>query len=299
MRVLWTAIIPLLLACQSWAAKQEVIETRTVELAPTASDAVLPISVWHDVEEPPQGLKHIETVVVGTGFFIDTEGDFITAAHVVDSLDAFKGQPNMSNARLTVTIRDRSGDGSAVRFTITDRDYDHDLVLCHVPGFRAVKLQKATIPKGANVDTGRPFASLAISTASPVTGRFILLSGFPLGSWTPTIQVGMVAATRTITPDTMYQAVIHKDGAELLQISVSGNHGNSGGPVIELQSGRVIGVIDQFVPALLQIGQLVYDANTFSASGIMLAAPAKWVEALLEKNHVKSEGVPAGKLAIQ
>jgi hypothetical protein len=28
----------------------------------------------------------------------------------------------------------------------------------------------------------------------------------------------------------------------------------------------------------------------------MFAVPAKWVEVLLEKNHIKSEGVPAGKL---
>jgi S1-C subfamily serine protease len=195
---------------------------------------------------------------------------------------------------LTVTIRQRSGDGSAVQFTITDRDYDHDLVLCHIPGFRAVKPQKTTIPKGA----AQPFASLAISTASPVTGRFILRSGFPLGSWTPTVQVGMVAATKLITPNTMYQTVIHKDGDDLLQISVSGNYGNSGGPVIELQSGLVIGVVDQFVPAPLEMGQPVFNSTTFSASGIMLAAPAKWVEALLDKNHIKSRGVDAGKLVI-
>jgi S1-C subfamily serine protease len=136
---------------------------------------------------------------------------------------------------------------------------------------------------------------------APQTGRFVIVSGFPLGSWTPTIQVGMVAATKTIYPNgissALIQASIHKNWGDLLQISVNANHGNSGGPVIDLNTGQVIGVIDQLVPAPLQLGgQQILDQNTFSASGIMLAAPAKWVEALLEKNHIKSEGVAAGKL---
>jgi S1-C subfamily serine protease len=109
----------------------------------------------------------------------------------------------------------------------------------------------------------------------------------------------MVAATRTIYPNGIQfeGATIRKDRGDLLQISVSANHGNSGGPVIDLNSGQVIGVIDQFVPGPVQInGKQILDPSTFSASGIMLAAPAKWIEALLEKNHIKSEGVPAGKL---
>jgi S1-C subfamily serine protease len=107
----------------------------------------------------------------------------------------------------------------------------------------------------------------------------------------------MVAATKIINPNATYRGTIHKDGGELLQISVSANHGNSGGPVIDVTSGQVIGVIDQVVPSSLQFGgQQILEPNTFSASGIRLAAPAKWVEALLEKNPIKSEAVPSGRL---
>lgn len=144
-----------------------------------------------------------------------------------------------------------------------------------------------------------PFASLAISAVAPRTGQVFVASGFPLGSLTPTIQLALVAATETIYPNGMSAGLIHGDGRDHLHISVKGNHGNSDGPVIDLNSGQLLGVIDQLVPAPLQLGgKQILDAKTFSASGIMLASPAKWVEALLEKNHLKTEGIPAGRLVI-
>jgi S1-C subfamily serine protease len=144
-------------------------------------------------------------------------------------------------------------------------------------------------------ESASPFASLAISKAEPKTGQFVLVSGFPLGSWTATVQFGMVAATKSRYPSGVQPTTIRKDSENLLQISVDANHGNSGGPVIDLESRRVIGVMDAFVPAPLQLGQQIYNPSTFSASGIMFAVPAKWVEVLLEKNHIRSQDVAAGK----
>lgn len=60
-----------------------------------------------------------------------------------------------------------------------------------------------------------------------------------------------------------------------------------------------MGVILQLVPAPMEIGgHTRYDSGTFAMSGLMLAAPASWVEALLERNHIKSQGIPAGKFVI-
>jgi S1-C subfamily serine protease len=106
----------------------------------------------------------------------------------------------------------------------------------------------------------------------------------------------MVAATKSRHPRRVTSPTIRKDSDGLLQISVEASHGNSGGPFIDLESQRVTGVLDAFVPAPLQPGQQIYNPTTFCASGIMLAVPAKWVEALLEKNHIKSDDVPAGRL---
>jgi S1-C subfamily serine protease len=295
MRRLWRIAVALLVACPLSVAQKRDLQDMVVGLAPTASEAVIPIQVWENIVET-DGQTHPDLLVVGTGFLIDKDGDFITAGHVVDALAEIQKDPKVRSANMSAMIAQRQGGGGSMPFKITDRDADHDIVLCHLPFVHGLTPLKATFINGGNVDTAHPYASLAVAVVPPVTGRFVLVSGYPVGSWTPAVQFGMVAATKNINPMGMYKGVIHKDGGELLQISVSANHGNSGGPVIDIESGKVIGVIDQFVPAPLQVGgKQILDAGTFSASGIMLAAPAKWVDALLEKNHIKSEGTVGGK----
>jgi S1-C subfamily serine protease len=296
LKLLCPALLALFLVCGFASAQTKDLQSQLVGLAPTASDAVIPISVWFDILKPSNGQQPVNMTVVGTGFFVNSKGDFITAGHVIDSLDELKKDPKVANARLTATLRQRRDEGGAMAFKIIDRDWDHDLVLCHLPGINGLVPLKATFINGGNVDVAHPFASLAISTAVPVTGRFVVVSGFPLGSWTPAVQLGSIAATKTLTPLGMFSSLIHRDGGELLQVSVNANHGNSGGPVIDLYTGKVVGVIDQIVPAPLQFGGLqILQPGTFSASGIMLVSPAKWVEALLEKNRIKSEAIAGGK----
>ena len=292
-KAFYPIFVGLLLACPSHAQKD--IQSLTIALSATASDAVLPISVFVVFADSPQ---HADSRVVGTGFLIDRTGDFITAGHVIDSLNPLKGNPKIADAQLTARIRNRASGGSERQIRIIDRDDDHDLVLCHVPGVNAVTPSKSNMPKNTEPDAVMPFASLAISTVEPKTGQFVLVSGFPLGTWISTVQFGMVAATRSRYPTDVAPPNVRKDREALLQVSVSANHGNSGGPVIDLESGEVIGVLDAFLPAPLQFGQQIYDSSTFAASGIMFAVPAKWVELLLEKNHIKSEGVAAGKLVV-
>ena len=270
-----------------------------VDLAPTASEAVIPIQIWADVARPSDGMLEVHFVVIGTGFFVDRKGDFITAGHVIDALADAQKQPNVKTASLTAGIpqKNLNGGGGSSKFDVIERDPDHDIVLCHLPTVHGIVPLKPTFVGGGNVDVANPYASLAVSTGQPVTGRFVVVSGFPLYAWTPAVQFGMVAATKYINPNNrvFYEGVIHKDGGELLQISVSGNHGNSGGPVIDLETGKVVGMIDQFVPAPLQLGKQILTPDTFSSSGIMLAAPAKWIEALLEKHNIKSEALAGEK----
>ena len=148
-------------------------------------------------------------------------------------------------------------------------------------------------------DLARPFASLAISRRAPQVGRFAVVSGFPLGSVSPTIQLGLVSAVLTHYPSETPIVGVPKDGSFLLQISVSGNHGNSGGPVIDLNSEEVIGLILQIVPAPLAVGgPLHYDPGAFDMSGIMLAAPALWIESMLARHNIKSIGIRTGSFVV-
>jgi S1-C subfamily serine protease len=270
---------------------------------PTAFYAVLPIYAWVDTTVPGQEGK-IASIVIGTGFVVNNQGDFITAGHVASTMAIGTG-PNKLRVRLTVGLRQKKAGISGLPFKVVEIDSNHDLALCHIEGQRGVSFSKSGVqkiahpeqPGGLTADEiSEPFASLAIDQDAPQAGRFILVSGFPLGSWTPAIQFGLLSATETRYPDAPI-ARVQKDNFELLQISVSGNHGNSGGPVIDLRSGRVVGVILSIVPAPLAIGgQQIWNDENFDMSGIMLAAPAKWVNALLSRNGENSEGIREGKL---
>jgi S1-C subfamily serine protease len=210
--------------------------------------------------------------VVGSGFLVNTDGYYVTAAHV---LQLYK--PN--SAQLTVIVKQRRfGGGSGFWFDVVERDEQHDLALCKLKGFVTRKPDKKN-PKR----TIFPISSLDVSSEILQQGQFIAIVGFPLGSWNSAVQFGTVAATETVNPNL---PGVPAGRRELIQISASGNQGNSGGPVISLRTGKVIGVIDQAIPAPLWSNQPV---PVMQNSGIMLAVPASWVSALLDRNHVKAE----------
>ncbi len=132
--------------------------------------------------------------------------------------------------------------------------------------------------------TPTPFASINVAKAPAVTGQFVVLAGFPLGSWNPAIQLGTIAATETVSPNA---GRVPAGQRELLQISVSGNKGNSGSPVVSLRTGDVVGVVIQEIPAPLY-SNIESPLPFGQSSGIMLAAPASWIQELLKKHNVTS-----------
>jgi S1-C subfamily serine protease len=302
-RAVVVPMLCMLLGSVTPAQTHKDIQQLVLDETPTAFYASLPVYAWVDHSVPGQEGK-FGAAVIGTGFAVNNEGDFITAGHVASTTEVGSGS-NKLKIRLTVGLRQKKAGISGVSFKVVEIDADHDLALCHVDGPRGVTFAETGLEKIAHPEQpggltaeemSEPFASLAIDHNAPRAGRFILVSGFPLGSWTPAIQFGLLSATETLFPDAPI-ARLPKDTSELLQISVSANHGNSGGPVIDLRSGRVVGVILSIVPAPLVIGgQQIWSDQGFEMSGIMLAAPAKWVDALLSKHGVKSEGTRAGKL---
>lgn len=223
-------------------------------------------SVWYDQPGNPPNMQ-----VVGTAFLVTPDGYFVTAAHV---LQEYKPK----SAQMTVGWRQRSGDMSGLWFDVIEKDEAHDLALCKI----SAPLGRFTVNKD-NPGTEHPIASLRVSTGQPTTGEFIAIAGFPLGSWTPAIQFGTVAATSTTNPNA---GRVPAGQRELLQISASGNKGNSGSPVVELATGEVIGVIVQAEPAPLFSS--VQGIPFAQSSGIMLAVPASWVRDLLKRHDIQS-----------
>src|SRR5271169_3973543 len=144
------------------------IENQLKRASHNVEFAVLPI--WYN--DP----NFVNTRVVGTGFLVTPDGYFITAAHVLE-------QYKPKSAQVTAGLRQRSGDMSGLWFDVIEKDEAHDLALCRT----AVPLAKFAEQK-KNPGTEHPTASLRLSTSQPVTGEFIAIAGFPLGSWNPAVQ---------------------------------------------------------------------------------------------------------------
>src|SRR5947209_426932 len=142
----------------------------------------------------------------GTGFVYDTKGDIVTNEHVVDSATS-------------VTVK--FSDGSAYKGTIVGTDATTDLAVVHV-----------SAPSSKLVP-------LALADSSQVSvGDGVVAIGNPFGL-DGTVTSGIVSALgREISSpdDTPIEGAIQTDAAI--------NHGNSGGPLLNLH-GEVIGITSQ------------------------------------------------------
>jgi putative serine protease PepD len=154
---------------------------------------------------PQQGQK---SQAEGTGFVIDKKGDIMTAEHVVANASAIK-----------VTF----SDGSTAKATLVgnpDKSTDTAVIHVDVP---ASKLHPLALGNSAAVQPGQTVVAI----------------GSPFGL-TETMTAGIVSAVnRTITAPNQFSIT----GA--IQTDAAINHGNSGGPLIDVNTNTVIGVNDQ------------------------------------------------------
>jgi 2-alkenal reductase len=143
-----------------------------------------------------------EATAMGSGAIISSEGYIVTNNHVVDGAES-----------LEVIL----ADGTHIPAQLIGVDPFADLAVVKVDG---------TMPAVAvwgNSDTLEP-------------GEAVIAIGSPLGDFQNTVTVGVVSATgRSIDTGSGYQM----EG--LIQTDAAINHGNSGGPLVNL-AGQVVGI---------------------------------------------------------
>jgi putative serine protease PepD len=163
---------------------------------------------------------------IGTGFEIDSKGDIMTAEHVVSGAST-----------ITVTFQD----GSTVKATLVGSDSSTDSAVIHVD-VPAAQLHPLKLGNSSSV----------------LPGQTVVAIGTPLSpSYSESMSAGIVSAiNRTITAPNGFSI------PGTIQTDAAINHGNSGGPLIDVATNTVIGINDQ-IPA----GTV--DANV----GIGFAAP--------------------------
>jgi S1-C subfamily serine protease len=239
------------------------LEGQLMKVSHVAEWAVLPIERNVGGEKPIEG-------VVGTGFLINDEGYFVTAAHVLSR--------NIAEYNVALRVPENLGQWGE-SFDVVGKDSRLDIALCRIKGFDSLARMHPKPPPGVPHVNPPRYATLKLSNEPVRLGQFVVVAGFPLFSELPMVQFGNVAAAKTFTLlSPMY-------APDQFEVSVAASGGDSGGPVIDLDTGRVVGVM---VEGSFRTKDQVL--------GLAIAAPAKWVGEILEKNGVQSQYKAPGPL---
>ena len=143
-----------------------------------------------------------DQTVSGTGFFITDQGYIVTNNHVVEG---------------TKEVNIVLSDGTQEKATIVGTDLYSDIAVLKTDG------KVPAVARLGNSDVLKP-------------GESVIAIGSPLGNFKNTVTVGVVSATgRSIDTGNGYQI------EDLIQTDAAINHGNSGGPLVNL-AGEVIGI---------------------------------------------------------
>jgi serine protease Do len=172
-----------------------------------------------------------DQTVSGSGVIISDQGYILTNNHVIDGA-----------SQVSVVL----ADGTQLQASVVGADAFGDLAVLRASG------KMPAIASLGNSDTLKP-------------GETVIAIGSPLGDFKNTVTVGVVSATgRSIDTGQGYQL----EG--LIQTDAAINHGNSGGPLVNL-AGQVVGINTLIVRSSGSSGDV--------AEGLGFAIPANTVQA--------------------
>lgn len=245
----------LVLGAAAWTAGPALADL--VDTVPKIKPSIVAVGTFQRTRSP--SFKFL-----GTGFAVADGTMIATNAHVVPE--------SLADDHLeTLAVAVPGGQQTVVRkVSRLAVDKAHDLALLRLEG-------------------GPALPALPLIDSEPVLeGQSVALTGFPIGSvlgLSPVTHRGIVAAiTPIVIPQGRGQdlnpALIRRlstDPFRVYQLDATTYPGNSGSPVFDPQSGRVIGVINMvFVKSTKE--------NILSdPSGISYAIPAEYLKAMLKK----------------
>jgi serine protease Do len=204
------------------------------------------------------------TVFVGTGFIVGDGLSVVTNSHVVTQTLGQGGRVE----QLGIVVQNGNGVGFRPAQLVA-RDTEHDLALLRL--------------------SGAPLPALELGDSdSAQEGQDLAFTGYPLGMvlglHAATHRATLAAITPIVTPslnssklDARQIVALQRTPFTIFQLDGTAYPGNSGSPVYDPASGRVIAVINAvFVKGLKE--------NAISnPSGITYAVPARYVRRLLEQ----------------
>ena len=244
-----------LLGAAAWALAAAAPAADLPALVAASKPAVLPVGTYAATDSPRFGFR-------GSGFVVGGGNLVITNFHVLPGGADADGGP-----RLVVMVGRSEGNLRNAKVLGTDRV--HDLALLQIDG--------------------PPLPALAL--AEPGTareGQDVLLLGYPIGGvlgFATVAHRGMVASiTAAALPansaaqlDPRAIAQLRNGSFEMLQLDATAYPGSSGGPLLDAESGRVIGVVSM---GLVKGGR---ERALSNPTGITYAVPVQFVHELLRQ----------------
>jgi putative serine protease PepD len=220
-------------AVASDTATQTVVRQVTVTNAEPANSSALSVGALYD--RVHKGVVTVKVTTpqgdaLGSGFVIDTQGHIVTNDHVVDG---------------ATSISVEFEDGASYDATLVGADPSTD-----------VAVVKVDAPSSE-------LTPLEFGDSSSVNvGDAVVAIGSPLGL-DETVTSGIVSALhRTITSPNNFSI------PDAIQTDAAINHGNSGGPLLDLE-GRVIGINSQI------------ESDSGGNDGIGFAVPSNTIESVV------------------
>jgi len=229
------------------------------ELIAAAKPSVVAVGVFNPTSSPRFGFR-------GSGFVVGAGNVVVTNAHVLPDVIP----PGGSEGSLAVVVPTQgASEGVALRgATLLGLDRAHDLALLRIDG--------------------APLPTLPLAEAAGAReGAAVAIIGFPIGGalgFTPVTHRGIVSSVTAIAlPAPTAQSLnaqainrLRQGSFDIYQLDATAYPGNSGGPVLDVESGKVIAVINM----VLVKGSK--ETAISHPSGISYAIPVRFVSELLK-----------------
>ena len=239
------------LACAGGMASAETLP----ELISRAKRSVVIVGSYGLMDTPRFGFR-------AAGFAVTDGLHVMTNAHVVPA-----ETPDRVDRSLAVQVWTPELQWQLRSARLVTKDLRHDLAVLEIDG--------------------PPLPVLRLAAQEAPEGTTIALMGFPIGGalgYVHTTHRGMVSARTAIVspaagPSGLSERAVRqlRDGAfEVMQLDATAYPGNSGGPVLDVETGEVVGVLQGGVVKGTR------EAALSAPSGISYAVPVRDVSALLK-----------------
>jgi S1-C subfamily serine protease len=236
-------------------ARANVVAATLPDLVAAAKRSVVLVGSYGLMDNPRFGFR-------GTGFAVAGGLHVLTNAHVLPP-DA----PERVDRSIAVQVWTPESQWLMRSAKLLSKDSIHDLALLQIDG--------------------PPVPPLRLATKEAPEGTAIALIGFPIGGalgYSHVTHRGIVSARTAIVPPAVgpqglsERAVrqLRQGSFEVVQLDATAYPGNSGGPVLDVETGEVVGVVS------MVLVKGTKEAALSAPSGISYAIPARNAMAMLD-----------------